>query len=238
MNPKRLKDLQELQDLLGAQLRQQDLLNQSLTHTSYVGEGSESRLASNQRLEFLGDSVLGLVISNYLFDRHPELSEGQMTKIKAAAVSEPILCQLAQKLNLGNYILLGRGEETTGGRQRPSILSDTFEAVVAALYLDVGFEATRGFLISQFAGAIEDIKDQRHGQDYKSLLQEKVQEKTGKAPLYQVVQEIGPDHDKRFVVEVCLEERVLGRGYGSSKKEAEQAAASEALNALNSQPQE
>lgn len=236
MTSERLAQLQELQNALGLRVSDIELLNQSLTHTSFVGEKDESRLVSNQRLEYLGDAVLGLVVSHYLYERHPDLSEGHMTKIKAAAVSEPVLCRLAQQLQLGDYILLGRGEDMTGGRQRASILSDTLEAVVAAIYLDGGMETAREFIIRLFVGVIEEIKGQRQGQDFKSLLQEKVQEKTSKAPYYQVIQEIGPDHDKRFVVEARLDEMVLGRGYGSSKKEAEQAAAQQGLASLDDVP--
>jgi ribonuclease-3 len=235
MEEKRLQELHELESRLGVRFSDINLLNQSLTHTSFIGEKEESRLESNQRLEYLGDAVLGLAVSFYLYEQHPELFEGQLTKIKAAAVSEPILCRVAEELQLGRYLLLGRGEELTGGRQRPSILSDALEAIVAAIFLDRGFEEAQRFIRRTFGAIIEDIRHQRQGQDFKSMLQEKIQSRTNRAPEYEVVEEIGPDHNKRFVVEVRMDDQILGTGFGASKKEAEQAAAAQALEAIESE---
>lgn len=227
--PDRAQQLAELQEKMGVFFEDTFLLNLALTHPSYLGEGEARRIYSNQRLEFLGDAVLGLVVSHYLYEKHTHLTEGQLTKIKAVAVSEPVLVAAARELNLGPYILLGRGEAATGGRARPSILADAFEALVGAVFLARGLEASEKFILMHLGKYIEAIEQRRYSPDYKSLLQEYMQGRARGTPTYHLITSSGPDHNKRFSVEVRIGSNVLGRGKGSSKKEAEQAAAAEAL---------
>jgi len=220
-------NLRELTKRLGVEFHDLGLLRQALTHRSYLGEVENAE--SNERLEFLGDSVLGLVVAEYLYRRYGDRTEGELAKAKAVAVSEPILAQAAKDLGIDKVILLSAGEEASGGRQRLSILSDTFEAVVAAVFLDLGLETARGFILRALEQILEDIERKEHIRDYKSLLQELTQGSRKRAPDYVVVSEKGADHDKTFVVEVRLDTEVLGKGTGKSKKQAEQAAALEAL---------
>ncbi|MEN6520230.1 MAG: ribonuclease III [Armatimonadota bacterium] len=203
------------------------LLQQALTHRSYLSEAAE--MESNERLEFLGDAVLGLVICEYLFLSYADRSEGELAKAKAVAVSEPVLADAAKQLGIDMMILMSTGEEASGGRNRLSILADTFEALVAAMYLDVGIDAARKFCLRALESILSDIERQEHIRDYKSLLQELTQASHKKAPKYVVIREEGADHDKTFVVEARLESDCLGTGSGKSKKQAEQAAALEAL---------
>jgi ribonuclease-3 len=203
------------------------LLQQSLTHKSYLGESSE--LASNERLEFLGDSILGLVVSEYLFSRFSERPEGDLARVKAVAVSEPVLAEAAKKAGLSSAILLSSGEEASGGRLRASILSDAFEAVIAAVYLSRGLDAAKEFILKSLGHILADIERDEHHRNYKSVLQELTQGLCKKAPVYTVVKESGADHDKTFTVEVRLDGNSLGIGVGKNKKQAEQAAALEAL---------
>jgi ribonuclease III len=212
---------------LGVCFRNVDLLQQALTHRSYLGE--VEGIESNERLEFLGDSVLGLIVCEYLYAAFADRSEGELAKAKAVAVSEPILAVAAKDLGIDEYVLLSGGEEASGGRQRLSILSDTFEAIVAAIYLEHGLETTREFVLSALQQILEDIERKEHIRDYKSLLQELTQSIHKQAPTYAVIVEEGADHDKTFTVEARLNETVLGSGVGKSKKQAEQAAALEAL---------
>lgn len=227
-----------LQERLGLQFEDEKLLVEALTHPSYVGEGEASRLHSNQRLEFLGDSVLGLIVSEYIFRRHPELAEGSLTKIKAVAVSEGALVQAARQLGLGDYLLLGKGEEASGGRARASILADAFEALIGAIFLQHGLEAAREFVLRVLSDSIAVIENRKHVPDYKSLLQELVQAEGRGTPTYHVLETSGPDHNKRFIVEVRARQVILGHGAGASKKEAEQSAAAEALAAFTAVAEE
>lgn len=205
----------------------EELLRQALTHKSYLGEVSDA--VSNERLEFLGDAVLGLIVSEHLFNKFGEKQEGELAKAKAVAVSEAILADAAKKMNLGPALLLSTGEEASGGRSRPSILADAFEAVVAAVYLAQGLEGAKRLVVKALQPILDDIEREEHHRNYKSILQEISQDLYKKAPRYFVVAESGLDHDKTFVVEVRLNGRPLGRGTGKSKKQAEQAAAYEAL---------
>ncbi|MGC8863473.1 MAG: ribonuclease III [Armatimonadota bacterium] len=213
-----------------------NLLQQALTHKSYLGETAE--FASNERLEFLGDSVLGLVIAEYLYKSFPERAEGDLAKAKAVAVSEPVLAESAKNLGLPDMLLMSSGEEANGGRKRHSILADAFEAIVAVVYLDCGLEAARHFILKALEPILRDIEREEHIRDYKTLLQEHTQGIHKRAPQYVVIDERGADHDKTFTVEARLGDRILGRGEGKSKKQAEQAAALEALEALDKQPYE
>jgi ribonuclease-3 len=204
------------------------LLRQALTHKSAE---QELGLLSNERLEFLGDSVLDLVLAEHLFKGHPDLAEGDLTKLKAVAVSEPVLAAIARELDLGRFLLLAKGEEQTGGRDRSSILADAMEAIFAAVYLDRGYRAARKLIAGLLGSRLEAIERREYEPDYKTLLQEKIQERHRSPPTYRVVAQSGPDHDRTFVAEARIGRRVLGSGSGKSKKQAEQAAARAALMA-------
>lgn len=204
-----------------------ELLKQALTHKSFLGEMSQT--TSNERLEFLGDSVLGMVVSENLFEQFGEKQEGELAKAKAVAVSEPILAEAARKVGFAEAIFMSSGEETSGGRNRSSILADTFEAVVAAIYLSQGLDAARQFVLKALGPILDDIECDEHHRNYKSVLQELSQSLYKKAPRYIVVSESGADHDKTFMIEAQLDGKALGRGEGKSKKQAEQAAAFVAL---------
>ncbi len=211
---------------LGVTLRRPELMRQALRHKSAQEPGA----SSNERLEFLGDAVLGLTVAGYLYKAHPEMTEGSLTKVKAVAVSEPVLAQVARELNLGEYLTLAKGEEQSGGRNRSSIMADAVEAIIAAVYLDRGMTAARRVILALFTEHLHTIERSEHELDHKTLLQEKIQGLHRKPPTYFVVAESGPDHDRTFVAEVRLAGRVLGKGVGKSKKQAEQAAARDALS--------
>jgi ribonuclease-3 len=219
----------ELEQKLGHVFRDKTLLDTALTHTSYANE-ARRRLPSNERLEFLGDSVLSFVVAEYMYGQKPPLPEGELTRRRAALVCEPALAGFAGQIGLGAHLRLGKGEEMNGGRQRPSILADAFEAVIAALYLDGGIDAARGFILPfVHTGAAEE--------DYKTRLQEVVQQNPHQYVRYQVTGEDGPDHNKRFTVQVYLNADCVGTGTGHSKKLAEQQAARAALVAMGYEPE-
>lgn len=207
------------------------LLGNALTHSSYTNESFGRGSESNERLEFLGDSVLGLVVAKTLFERFPDMPEGRMTRLRAQLVCEESLYRVAQDLALGSYIRLGRGEEQTGGRNRTSILADAVEAVIAALYLDGGIEVARKFIMDRIVSVLNE-GDSLAGVDSKTRLQELIQKKSGQVIAYELVSETGPDHDKHFVTQVRLNGVPAGTGEGRTKKESEQAAAYHALEEL------
>jgi ribonuclease-3 len=211
---------------LGIELHRPDLLRQALTHKSAQ---QEIGLPSNERLEFLGDAVLGLTVAAHLYRAHPDLAEGELTKLKAVAVSESVLAKVASELDLGRYLILSRGEEQSGGRKRVSILADGLEAVFAAVYLDRGMAIARRLILGLLEERLHQIERAEHELDHKTLLQEKIQELHRTPPTYRLVDQSGPDHDRTFVAEVRVAGQVLGRGVGKSKKAAEQAAARQAL---------
>ena len=214
----------ELQEVIGYHFADLSLLETALTHTSYANEARKGT-RHNERLEFLGDSVLGIVVADYLFT-HKNMPEGELTRMRASLVCEGALFSFARQIHLGDYLRLGHGEERGGGRQRPSIVSDAFEAVIAALYLDGGIEAARAFILPFITGVLSDsLADE----DYKTRLQEVIQQNREERLRYVVAGESGPDHDKHFVVEVHLNSNCIGRGEGHSKKQADQMAAKEAL---------
>jgi ribonuclease-3 len=219
--------LADLERLLDYYFQRLELLNQALTHKSYVHEQREPA-QHNERLEFLGDAVLGLVISDYCYGRFAQLAEGELSKIRASLVNEGNLARIARRLNLGMYLLVGRGEELTGGRTKTSLLADTLEALLAAIYLDGSFNAVYQVVLRCFQDDLKNIFDEGH-KDYKSELQEYTQEKFGCVPMYAVVRERGPDHEKVFEVELTVRGQIQGLGAGKSKKEAEQAAARKVL---------
>lgn len=232
LSSERREALLRLCEQLKVKFRRLDLLNTALTHPSYCAEFNQGNLPSNQRLEFLGDAVLALIVSEYLYQTYPEMDEGQLTRIKAISVSEPVLHSVAKKLGLGQYLLLGKGEERTGGRDRPSVLADAFEALVGAMFLDKGLKTTTEFVLRHLKSRIKMIERDRLILDFKSRLQELTQSRYHLVPTYHLIQTIGPDHAKTFVSEVRLQGITIGRGRGHSKKEAEQEAARAALRKL------
>lgn len=222
--------IKDLEAAVGYRFRNITLLQNALTHSSYANERWHDGLKSNERLEFLGDSILGMVVAEYLFRSFPNRPEGELTRMRADMVCENSLAAVADKLGLGQHLLLGHGEDRLGGRSRASILADAVESLIAASFLDGGMEAARG-IVERFI--LTDVPVKRlHNADYKTMLQELVQQKKNQAIAYTLVGESGPDHDKHFDVEVTLNGRVVGKGSGSSKKRAEQDAAHSALVVL------
>ncbi|MBY6276221.1 ribonuclease III [Symbiobacterium thermophilum] len=213
-------------EALGYEFRDESLLLEALTHTTYANEHPRAR--ANERLEFLGDSVLGMVIAAHLYERYPDLPEGELTKIRAAVVCEPSLAERARALGIGRHMRFGRGEAVSG-RDRDSTLSDAFEAVVGALYLDGGLEAAQRFVLRELGQLVEAARQGLVRVDYKTQLQEQLQRQGAAAPQYRLLVEEGPAHLRRFQVGVYFEGRLLGTGWGRNKKEAEQEAARQAL---------
>ena len=230
MTDELMKSVQELEKEIGYTYKNKALIVSALTHSSCAKEHAKGE-KDYERLEFLGDSVLSLVVAEYLFLLNRHKAEGEMTKLRAALVCEKSLFKFAQKINLGKYILLGKGEEHNGGRERPSILSDVFEAVIASLYLDSGYEKAKEFIL-RFIPEHLDIQRITVSSDYKTSLQEIIQKNKEEKLDYVLVSEKGPDHDKEFFVEVHLNSNVIGKGIGKSKKQAEQLAAKEALELM------
>ena len=220
------KSIQQLQDTIGYKFHNPVFLEVALTHSSYANE-VKHQLKYNERQEFLGDAVLSIIVSDYLFNNYT-VPEGELTKLRAAIVCEKSLDVMANKIHLGEYLRLGRGEEMTGGRTRPSIIADAFEALIAAIYLDSGIESARAFVLP-FVTEMLEHEDSLSFKDYKTILQEIIQQNPEEKLVYKLVGEKGPDHDKRFVVDVMLNSNVIGKGEGRSKKNAEQMAAKEAL---------
>lgn len=216
------------ENIIGYTFKDKTLLQTALTHSSYANE-MHGKEAFNERLEFLGDSVLGMITAEFLFKNHPEMPEGQLTKLRASLVCEKSLHKFANSIRLGEFMRLGKGEINTGGRERPSILADAFESVIAAIYLDAGFEKTKEFVLGFIANA--SIEEDSIS-DYKSALQEITQKNHGEILEYYMAGESGPDHAKTFIVEVKLNSNVIGTGTGKSKKQAEQMAAKEALRLM------
>jgi len=227
-----LADLAVLQQILGVSFKDLSLLEQALVHSSYVNENPGSALTSNERLEFLGDAVLGLVIAEKLYHDLPSFTEGEMTKLRATLVCRDTLAQAARAVGLGDYLYLGKGEEASGGRHKPVNLAGALEAMIAAIYLDQGPATTKDFILRLFNKEFQKVVSQGAEVNYKSQLQELIQAREQQTPTYHVIEATGPDHDKRFTVEVKVGDTVLGRGSGRSKKEAETEAARSALERL------
>jgi ribonuclease III len=227
----RKEQLADLEGALGYRFQRLELLNQALTHKSYVHEQREPG-QHNERLEFLGDAALGLVISNHCYRRFGNLAEGELSKLRASLVNDGNLARIARHLDLGAFLLVGRGEEQTGGRTKASLLADTFEAVLAAIYLDSSLAEVHQVVLRCFQEDLNTVINEGY-KDYKSELQEYTQEKFGCVPTYTVVRERGPDHDKVFEVEIAIRRQAQGVGTGKSKKEAEQEAARRVLSALH-----
>ncbi len=231
----RLRDeFEELQQAVGYRFRDRGLLEHAMTHTSRANEDVSGGMTDNESLEFLGDAVLGFVIADLLFRRFTDRNEGEKSKMKGALVSTSTLARLAERLRLGDHLLLGRGEEKTGGRRKQALLADGYEALIAAIYLDGGIEHARAFLVREFTSLIDEAGAQRGvaGQDYKSALQELLQGRNEPLPEYRLAGTIGPDHHKQFQVEVVVRGEPVAEGIGPSKKEAEQDAARAALDKL------
>ena len=226
--------MEELEQKLNYRFRNTDLLREAMSHSSYANEHRTEHLNSNERLEFLGDSVLGFVAAEFLFTQHPDLPEGDLTRIRAALVCEQSLYEVAKKLNLGRYLKLGRGEEAGGGRERTSILADATEAMFAAVYLDGGIGQASALIHRVLLEAEREEAVEERRRDYKTALQELVQRRSDQILTYHLIGEQGPDHNKTFVSEVRLNGCPVSTGEGHSKKEAEQAAARTALEAMES----
>ncbi|MCI6616206.1 ribonuclease III [Ruminococcus sp.] len=221
----------DLQNKIGYQFKNPALLNEALTHSSYANEHKSQHIKYNERLEFLGDSVLSIVVSDYIYKNCPELPEGELTKLRASLVCEKSLYEFAKKIDLGKYLILSKGERHNGGADRPSILSDAFEALIAAIYIDGGCAPASKHILNFVIPAIKNSKKKKIN-DYKTTLQEIIQKNPGEKLEYVLVKESGPDHNKHFIVEVHLNSNVIGKGGGRSKKEAEQQAAREALELM------
>jgi len=226
-----MADLAALQNTLGLQFKDPTLLEQALVHSSYINE-SPSTAISNERLEFLGDAILGFIIAKELYQRLPQSTEGEMTELRSSLVRGDALSRIAKAISLGDYLYLGKGEEASGGRRKPANLAGAMEAVIAAIFLDQGFNATRDFILRLMAKELKKALSQGIEPDYKSQLQELIQARHQQTPTYQVLETVGPDHDRRFSVEVRVGDTVLGRGSGKSKKLAEIEAARAALDQL------
>ena len=222
--------IKDLEKAIGYQFRDLSLLQNALAHSSYANERWHNSLMSNERLEFLGDSVLGMLVANYLYRMFPNRPEGELTRMRADMVCEKTLARVAGQLELGKHLLLGKGEEQGGGRSRESILADAVESVIAACYLDGGMEAAKAFVEKFILVTVPTQK--MNNADYKTALQELVQQKKNQTLSYRLVGESGPDHDKKFEVELTLNGTVVGTGTGSSKKRAEQQAAQVAMEKL------
>ena len=222
--------IKDLEKAIGYQFRNIQLLQNALTHSSYANERWHNSLMSNERLEFLGDSILGMCVAEYLYCTFPDRPEGELTRMRADMVCEQTLANVAGRIGLGEHLLLGKGEEQGGGRTRNSILADAVESVIAASFLDGGMDAAKQFIQKYIL--VEVPVKKLHNVDYKTGLQELVQQKKNQVLTYTLVGESGPDHDKHFEVEVSLNGKVVGLGSGSSKKRAEQDAARVAIEAL------
>jgi len=227
-----MMDWDDCQKSLGVAFRQESLLEQAFVHLSYLNENPSFAQPSNERLEFLGDAVLNLIVTEKLYEEFPKLSEGELTEIRASLVCRDALAELASSLKLGNWLLLGRGEEATGGRAKVSNLANAMEALIGALYLDQGLTQTRRFILRQFKPELKKIKAGKTPPNYKALVQELIQGQKRPTPVYRLVEATGPDHSKQFTAQILVEGEVLGRGTGKSKKAAESQAARAAWEKL------
>jgi ribonuclease-3 len=228
--------MKKLQNIISYTFKNSSLLKQALTHSSYSNDNKKNKVENYERLEFLGDSILSLIVSSHLYESYKELPEGELTKLRASIVCEKSLYEFGKKINLGDFLLLSRGEEMTGGRNRPSIIADAFEAVIAAIYLDGGIEPAKSFILKFIPQNINSIGNKSFN-DYKTTLQEVIQQNKEEKIEYVLTLETGPDHNKSFFVEVHLNSNVIGKGVGRSKKLAEQNAAKEALELMGYAPQ-
>lgn len=227
-----MNDWDACQKTLGIFFNDQSLLKQAFVHRSYLNENPNSVLPSNERLEFLGDAILDFIVTDELYSEFPELPEGELTTIRASLICRQTLAKVASSLKLGDWLLLGQGEETSGGRKRESNLANTSEALIGAIYLDQGLCQVKEFALRQLKPFLDKIKHGDISPNYKALLQELIQSEKLLPPVYHVIETTGPDHDKQFAVEVLMEDNILGSGTGKSKKAAEMEAAHSAWEKL------
>jgi ribonuclease-3 len=216
-----LSDCEVLQRRLGIVFKDESLLQQALVHSSYINENPSFPITDNERLEFLGDALLSFIVADELYLKFPNFGEGELTEIRASLIRQETLAEIAAELKLGDHLLLGRGEEITGGRRKQTNLADAFESLIGAIYLDRGSNMVRNFVLDKFSDKLEEARVTGIGRNYKALLQELTQAKYKKLPAYRIAESSGPDHDKRFVVEVTLGSRLLGSGSGKTKRAAE-----------------
>ncbi len=227
------RHLAALQNRIKVKFKDKSLLGNSLIHRSYVNESGNGKMNDNERLEYLGDSVLALVVNEYIYKRFYDYPEGDLAKIKSAVVSETTLAKIAREINLGSFLIMGKGEELSGGRDRTSILANSFEALIGAVYLDSGLKCSRKFILSYLRKEIERIDNMSYLRDPKTTLQEYVQKKYKERPVYEVVEEKGPDHRKEFIVKLIINGKEAAIGTGSSKRKAEMNAAEFILKSVN-----
>jgi len=223
----------EIEDKIQYKFREKKLLKHALIHRSYGNENWEYKTINYERLELLGDAVLDLVVTEYLYKHFEDHTEGELAKLKAMAVSEPVLAKISTKLELGKYFLLSKGEELTGGRNRPSILGDVFEAILGAIYLDSDFETAKKIGLIHLKEEVRNIEKNEELIDFKTILQEFSQKIFKEVPIYEVLEEVGPDHNKVFKIGVVIDSKIVGEGQGKNKKAAEQEAAKNACKGLN-----
>ena len=236
MDEQRIQKLKELERDLGYRFTDIGLLESALTHRSFVNENPVLTFKDNERLEFLGDAVLELIVTDMLMRTFPDYDEGQLSKLRASVVNEKPLAELARRFRLGEFLLLGRGEESSGGRTKASLLANAFESIIAALFLDSGFDRTAAFIGNLFTPLMTEGAATAVYRDYKTAVQEVCQIRFRDVPRYVLVSETGPDHDKRFETSLVIGERVIATGTGRNKKEAEQQAAKAALEVLQTMP--
>lgn len=232
LNRDEKKKIRRLEKSIGYSFRKTSLLRRALTHKSYANERKLQPEEHNERLEFLGDAVLELAVSELLMTRFPKYSEGDLSKMRAAIVNEKQLASFARSFGFGDYLYLGRGEEQTSGREKPSLLADAYEAILGAIYLDRGYKHASGVIQKHYSRLLDHTPEEEFFNDYKTDLQEKSQSLFRAIPRYRLVGERGPDHDKLFEIELYIRNELMGRGVGRNKKEAEQMAAREALEKL------
>ncbi|MBI5739759.1 MAG: ribonuclease III [Nitrospirae bacterium] len=232
MRASSLKNSAAIESALGYKFRKKSLLKEALTHKSYAHEKQKDRASFNERMEFLGDSVLELIVSEYLFTTHPEYTEADLSRVKAYMVQEATLAETARTIDIGPHLLLGKGEELTGGRKKPSLLADALEAIIAAIYLDSGYKKTREFIYRHLTHKSHDLTENNVIFDFKTKLQEVAQAQFGVLPSYVMHKEEGPEHKKTFEVKVFINERSFGQGKGKTKKAAAQKAAEAALKKI------
>ncbi len=230
MEKKISNNLIEFEKIINYNFKNKTLLSQALSHSSYANENYKKEIESNERLEFLGDAVLELVISDFIYNEYIEMTEGELTKLRASIVCEPTLAQKAKELKISDYIMLSKGEKSSGGNMRDSLLADTFEAIIGAVYLDSSIETVKEYIINIMKPVILELQNSFRTMDYKTYLQELVQKNSRETVKYKIVDEIGPDHSKQFVAEAIHRNIRMGKGSGKTKKEAEQNAALDALN--------
>jgi ribonuclease III len=232
MTEERTAALNQFQEMIHYHFRDKNLLDTALTHRSFVNENPSLACHDNERLEFLGDAVLELCVSDLLMKKFPDYTEGQLSQLRASVVNEQPLANLAKNFKIGDYLLLGKGEESSGGRTKPSLLSNTLEALLAAIYLDSSFQEVSEFINRLFALLINEEQKTFMYRDYKTMVQQISQNRFKETPHYTLIREYGPDHDKTFEIELSITDKIITAGTGKNKKEAEQQAAEKALEAL------